>query len=177
MGWSWHWQVGSGLAGPAFADLSSLQWVAVPWPATHTLQNSTQPPVLVALKRTLTECPAKWKITESVASSNVSHASPPRMRLLPELGFSASSALTCSLSHSGYRSQGYLRMLLLFGHAAKKVPLPSQPVGGDDNNNKGATHGGQRMSSGSGGGGGRDLIPVWCGSVVCGSVVRAGGGR
>ena len=115
------------LVGPAFADLSSLQWVAVPWPATHTLQNSTQPPpVLVALKRTLTawsKCPAKWKITESVASSNVSRASPPRMRLLPELGFSASSALTCSLSHSGYRSQGYLRMLLLFGHAAKKVPL------------------------------------------------------
>ena len=43
LGWSWHWQVGTGLAGPAFADLSSLQWVAVPWPATHTLQNSTQP--------------------------------------------------------------------------------------------------------------------------------------
>ena len=53
----------------------------------------------------------------------------------------------------------------------KKYRFTSQPVGGDDNNNKGATHGGQRMSSGSGGGGGRDLIPVWCGSVVCGSVV------
>ena len=176
-----------------------MQWVAVPWPATHTLQNSTQPPpVLVALKRTLTawsKCPAKWKITESVASSNVSRASPPRMRLLPELGFSASSALTCSLSHSGYRAQGYLRVLLLLcclETLPTKYRFPSQPVGGDDNNNKGATHGGQRMSSGSGGGGGRDLIPVWCGStsrmvcgvvwcgsvVQCGSVVvRAGGGR
>ena len=88
-------------------------------------------------------------------------------------------------------------MLLLFGCCLdglpKKYRFPSQPVGGDDNNNNnGATHGGQRMSSGSGGGGGRDLIPVWCGSVVCGvvcgsvvwcgslvcgSVVRAGGGR
>ena len=129
------------------------------------------------MKRTLTawsKCPAKWKITESVASSNVSHASRPRMRLLPELGFSASSALTCSLSHSGYRSQGYLRMLLLLCCLVtlpKKYRFPSQPVGRDDNNNKGATHGGQRMSSGSGGGGGGDLIPVWCGSVVCGSVV------
>ena len=128
------------------------------------------------MKRTLTawsKCPAKWKITESVASSNVSHASRPRMRLLPELGFSASSALTCSLSHSGYRSQGYLRMLLLrccLDRLPKKYRFPSQPVGGDDNNNNGATHGGQRMSSGSGGGGGRDLIPVWCGSVVCGVV-------
>ena len=139
--------------------------------------------VLVALKRTLrawSKCPAKWKITESVASSNVSHVSRPRMRLLPELGFSASSALTCSLSHSGYRSQGYLRMLLLLcclDTLPKKYRFPSQPVGGDDNNNKGATHGGQRMSSGSGGGGGRDLIPVWCGSVVCGVSVWQCGTR
>ena len=63
----------------------------------------------------------------------------------------------------------------------KKYRFPSQPVGRVDNNNKGATHGGQRMSTGSGGGGGRDLIPVWCGTVVCGvvcgSVVRGGGGR
>ena len=120
------------------------------------------------------KCQAKWKITESLASSNVSHGSRPRMRLLPELGFSASSALTCSLSHSGYRSQGYLRMLLLLcclDTLPKKYRFPSQPVGGDDNNNNGATHGGQRMSSGSGGGGGGDLIPVWCGStsrMVCG---------
>ena len=111
---------------------------------------------------------------ERLASSNVSHGSRPRMRLLPELGFSASSALTCSLSHSGYWSQGYLRMLLCccLVKLPKKYRFPSQPVGGDDNNNNGATHGGQRMSSGSGGGGGRDLIPVWCGSVVCGSSRR-----
>ena len=154
-----------------------MQWVAVPWPATHTLQSSTQPPSVETHTYSLVKMSGKMEnhrergvIKRFTRFSSKDATSSGTWVFRVEC-----LDCTCSLSHSGYRSQGYLRMLLLLcclDTLPKKYRFPSQPVGGDDNNNNGATHGGQRMSSGSGGGGGGDLIPVWCGSVVCGSSRR-----